>query len=582
MMRLLLALAAVWLIALPATAQQMQRDETARLEAEVEDVRAQIEEVELWVQMNEAAAYVPGSSRCKHYLEEAERTRNSLENLNRRYEGRADETYREQAQNLLRENQDMVQEYRSCFGSVVAPRYGRIAQAGVAAYQPFTARYNQLTDKFGDADPGSLFSQLKRQLEDLERQLARLEYDQDIVAGTVTSVWRSVRIVRNGREMPVQVGDRIFVGDQVVTGTYGRIRIEQDNACNRVGTGSSALNIGGGSQVTVNTPGFRGHECERDPTMWEVVSGAVTAYVESRRNTLPASIYVKVGSTVSGVRGTEIAFTRNPARDESGIWLDHGDAFLLAGEREFPLAPGEVTEIRAGQIVQQRRFDPAEYNQLIRATASRGDMSLSEAQAERTQAAADLRARADRVASQSGGRTGEEALALTLSGMADQQTAEQARASLQTHGFDAVSLSAATNVLTADSGLARRQAARRDINALMDAYTRRDWQDVKTYLTERGRTFIDSKLNSPEGPASLLTGGNVPNEYTIDCVTCATTSECLAYMMIRNNGAPTVWTRNIYALEPNPSGRSAWMATGTRDASNEAAFRSAIEACPAF
>jgi len=531
----------MFLLTVTAQAQQQGRDYIESLRQQIADTRESIIEVELWTEMQDAASFVPEQSRCQFYLEEAERTRNSLENLNRRYQGRADDTYREQAQMLLSDNRNAVEEYRSCFGSVVAGRYEQIGAAGVYPYQAFTARYNELLDKYGEGNVGSVWSRLNEDLLVLEQELAEAENGTVVVAGTVDWTWYQVRLIRNNRELFVHEGDRVFVGDTITTGPRGRARILMDNACRRVATGSSSINIGSNARVRLTSPGFQHPDCERETTLLEHIEGALVVYFDIGRRQAWEQVRVKVGNTIIGVRGTEVAVTRDGASQTASVWVDHGDAYLEAGDREWPLIPGEVTRFDRGQITEQRRFDTSEYNRLIQATAERDDMTLDQALAART--------------------------------------AANRRHSLRVQRGERLPTGSEVRPRPVNPLVEARSQAIRDFDSLMAAYGERNWNTVLRHLRPEWRENVETDLREL-GEAEVVARSNIPGEWYIGCFACATQERCeVAFRVVYENQSDTSYLFN-YGLEPDRNSASAnWMVVEST-ALEQVDYEQRVAACP--
>ena len=159
-----------------------------------------LEEAMLHMEMLEAWNYVPEGSRCKAYLDMAAFHKRALKRLNAEYAGRADAAYRRRAQTLLSDNRDALNEYKSCFRSVVSARWPSIASAGFAEYEPFIGKYNVLGDDLGT----SLHDVINRAGE-ITRELEALRSDTHPLAGELHKMFRQVEVSRPGGDWQLAV-----------------------------------------------------------------------------------------------------------------------------------------------------------------------------------------------------------------------------------------------------------------------------------------------------------------------------------------------------------------------------------------
>jgi len=461
------------------------------LELAIADLEIQIEDLELWGEMQYAAQFVPSrESRCWVYLEMAEQTREDLIALNEQYRGRADDEYRRQAEILQSDNRNAVVEYRSCFASVVSQRFPIIRQSGASGYQAFLGRYNVLSDAYQPGDVSARLEEARAELERLRALLAELEGQDASEIGVAVSVFRTVEVFRNGAWTPVERGMRILVSDEIRTGPKGRARIEFDDKIQQTNAGPTVINIGSNALIRLAAYQVRLDNPAQRQGVVDLIRGSIRAF--TRRWGPESAFRVRYGASICGIRGTEVAITHNPDTGESAVWVDHGDAFLEADGREFPLNPGEVTTFQDDQITNQRPFDPAEYNQIIQATAERDDMDANEAILERMTARRGVLDNVSQTA-RGGGSSGFAVGSLNRAGASGDFDREAARLR------------------------AMASEARRDIDVWLAAYKRRDWDTVMRHCRHRAgsKCARDSPNSAPKdwrnriALACLMTGGSI-------------------------------------------------------------------------
>lgn len=482
----------------------------ADLKSKIKAVEDAIEDVELWAQMRDAAAFIPKQSRCAAYLEMAADYRDELKALNERYADGSDPEYVRRSRTILDGNKLAIAEYRSCFASVARSGYDKIVAARLAPYEPFKKRYDELTGKYGDQDTGALWAELTRELEALKEALQAEEAGKTGFMGTITSTFRTVTIVRDGKERAAEIGDTVLIGDEVITGPRSRTRIELSDYCEALDAGPTVVNIGSESHVALDRfepRRARDPQCDGGAYFTTLIRGAVRAFTQGFGGR--AAFSVRVGTSLAGIRGTEIVVSRDAASGWANVWVDHGDAFLVTPDGgEQSLTPGTVSFLRNDRIVSQRSFTPDEYAERVVATAEKTGMSPSAAMA--------------------------------------------SRASVRVKPYNPPP-SLDYEPPTESARRAAASESRRQLEAMLNAYVQRDWPTVLAHLRPDWREGLQNTLNQPDGEREAVDSGRLPARWVIDCVECRSSRECGVLVRIALNGNPDAFTFQHYILEPDPS-----------------------------
>lgn len=335
----------------------------ANLEADIEIVEQEIADLELFAQMKSAANYIPEQSRCLTYLELAAGYRDELAALNQRYAGRADATYREQAETLLEYNKRAIEEYESCFGSVAAQRFDKIRDAFVYPYDTFVARYNVLSDWYGEnTNLAARLGELQRELADLKAQLAGINERGDFI-GTLTAVFSDVKIERGGgNPFDATRNAKIYLGDTIITGPKGRTRLEWKDRIDELNAGPTVINIGSNSRVYMEhyAPRFeRARTASAQRGIIQLIRGTIRAATQNWGS--GSAFSVRSGTSLCGIRGTEVLIEYDDATKISKHWLLHGTADLDLGSVTRQLTPMHVVETPPEGPIKERPFGEAEY-----------------------------------------------------------------------------------------------------------------------------------------------------------------------------------------------------------------------------
>jgi len=511
---------------LPGTSVAQTVEQEA-VEWALQDNQELVQELQLWGEMQFAANYVASrDSRCWVYLEMAEQSREELVALNQQYRGRADAEYRRQAEILQSDNRNAVEEYRSCFTSVVSGRFPIINAAGVAAYQAFIGRYNLLSDRFGEGDIQSLLQDAMAQRQALLAEQQGLRAEQEDLAAqiaTVASVFSEVMLMRDGQLTPLAQGMVLRTGDEVITANDGRVRIEMNDRIDSRDAGPTVINVGPGSHVAMEDYQVRRDRAERTGLI-QLIRGKLRAI---SRGFSGGQLSVRVSSTICGIRGTELVAEFDPDSGTSRYWLSEGDAYLETGNGiRRTLVPGEITEVQAERIVSQRRFDPAEYNALVRQELDTANNLV-----------AQIMSRIEQ----------DPNIPLTLAGLAasDQQ----------------LELPDSLAIGSLNSGVRRaRQAAvaevRQDLESVLGSYGNRDWELLFNYIPESNARQIQSDLRElGEAEVVRRNRSSFPADWLIDCVQCESGDDCEALLRISYENDPTLYRVTHYRFSPQTNAR---------------------------
>ena len=549
-MRLLFAMFAL-LGAAGAVAQLPADPEAvADLEERIGLLEESIAEVELWAQMQDAAIYVPRESRCWTYLEMAAQSREELQALNARYANNADAEYRRQAEILLSNNRNAVEEYRSCFGSVTGARYDKIVAANVHPYEPFTARYNQLLDQYGEGDMGSLWAELTRQLEGLREALAAEQRGDNAVAGTVASVFRDVEIYRNGAWRTAERGMELRASDELRTGPRARARIEFADSLIVDNAGPTVVNVGSNAHIRLESYVIsRSQRPARREGVIALIKGTIRAFTRNWGS--GSAFHVRYGGSICGIRGTEVVIGYTPEVDVANIYVDHGDAFVVTPDgRELSLAVGTATFQTDGRITNQRQFDADAYANLVVMTAETPDLSLADAMASRPSVLVDTVV------------SGPVAARVTLPGV--------------------IAASRPSQADTEEAIRAARQLAIQHLTDWLAAYGARDWATVIRHSGPDWRADYREILSEPGGEQRLISSGGLPAGWESGCMECSTTQSCEGYLRVSNEADPEQFQPTRYQLELDPNAAlNSWMVVDREVDIDLADFDARINQCNA-
>jgi hypothetical protein len=127
--------------------------------------------------------------------------------------------------------------------------------------------------------------------------------------GTVAAVDGAAEIQHDGGWTPSSVGDPVFSGDTLRTGTGGRMRVVfQDD---------SVLNVGEDSEIVVDEQVFR--PSGASTSLMQLLRGQVRALVGAYYERQGSTYEIETPTAVSGVRGTEFVVSYDPTVDVTKV-----------------------------------------------------------------------------------------------------------------------------------------------------------------------------------------------------------------------------------------------------------------------
>ncbi len=329
---------------------------------------------------------------------------------------------------------------------------------------------------------------------------------------------------RGGDWQPLVRGQVVYVGDRIRTGPRSRARIELDDRDEAANVGPTIINIGHSSEVMIShfdRPEARGDERSAIGVLIQGILRALSAGWGSR-----SAFSVRVGTSLCGIRGTEIAVSYDAQQDSAEYWLHHGDAYLRDRHgTEFTLTPATVTTVTAGERASERSFVAADYAAIVAGT----EAGLSRDQALSIAGDGLGAGPGARVGPRPGGGISDAHLVFVASNFRDGGGASRM----------------GSNARAAHSAFEAVQNAARRNNIL------------SLQLGLGGKAFAD--LNSAVeriGTEGFASAGWRPASWMVDCVHCDNPAKCYVYTEIDALDLPSgsmSKKRRIFVMEQHDS-----------------------------
>ena len=291
------------------------------------------------------------------------------------------------------------------------------------------------------------------------------------------------------------------------------------------GVGPTVINVGSSSEVMITHFAPRFESPSERNALVVLIQGVLRAFSAGWGGR--SAFSVRVGTSLCGARGTEIAVSYDAQQDSAEYWLHHGDAYLRDRHgTEFTLTPATVTTVSAGERTSERSFAATDYAAIVENTE------------------------ADPISR-------DQALSIAGDGLG---AGPGARVGPRPGGgiSDAHLVFVASNFR--DGGAASRmgsnaRAAHSAFEALQNAARRNNILSLQLGLG--GRAFAD--LNSAVermGTEGFASAGWRPASWMVDCVHCDNPAKCYVYTEIDALDLPSgsiSKKRRIFVMEQHDS-----------------------------
>jgi len=318
--------------------------------------------VKLLRDLRSSKTAIDSMAACGKHVQEAKSTRQSLLDLNARFKNNPTEAYRRDANKLKHDNKQAITNYRSCFSGSLA-NYTYLVEKGVTSYEIHRTRSGIMTETFSDVtDPSDYLMAIEQEMED--------RMAEETSAGRVTSMSGIVHILRGGTGANwrlVSIGMLVTVGDIIRTTSGSRVGMVFESPAKSGGKVELYLAGNTDTEITHYTvsPTSRG---ALDAGI-DLIRGAIRAITREVTGIGPNPMFsVRGGSQVLGVRGTEVIVNYNPADDIAKFTLNHGDAYLQAGQSQTRMQPLTTIKVKNGVASAPQTITKFDWNRLAEET----------------------------------------------------------------------------------------------------------------------------------------------------------------------------------------------------------------------
>lgn len=320
---------------------------------EIKEVEKEIEWTQGFIDLEDFVADRIMKSRCKPFREKANEAAKKARALNEQYASNPTEEYQKELKYQKEANQAYTQDYKSCFQEML--RYHptpSVEKEGLRSFDMFELRYMERKNHLGKH--GQSYSAAVDYLRALQEKLRILNSQSKKTIGTIVSVFQDVQIIRLGERMPAREGIELFLNDEIFTAPRARARIELHDRREQGNKGPTVINVGSDTHVKMEQFRF---SFEEDVEIREGRIGLIKGKIRAMNTNWGArSVFsVRTGTSLCGIRGTDVVIQHDPSQDSTEYFLDHGrveikpqkgDKFVLTGGKMVKVQNGRAEKVQ--------------------------------------------------------------------------------------------------------------------------------------------------------------------------------------------------------------------------------------------
>jgi hypothetical protein len=218
----------------------------------------------------------------------------------------------------------------------------------IATYRAVVDLYAELSEKhsaYALNEATVLFA-----IEDLKRVIKETKELPAAAIGTVTKVFKDAWRVRGRDETRLRRGDKIKLLDTIRTGFRAKVRIVLNDRDEEANVGPTVINAGGMSEVTIQKYQWRLQDKEKPWYDLVLVTVRGTLRLFSKNWGSRAAFSIRSGTSLCGIRGTDVEVKYVPELDEITYKLWHGVADIKAPSGKVTLKSLQTVVVMGGVL----------------------------------------------------------------------------------------------------------------------------------------------------------------------------------------------------------------------------------------
>ena len=241
---------------------------------------------------------------------------------------------------------EAYEKYKACFDAALKrrPPSSALQQMGVTTYEGLNTAYKKVLERqFG----GKRLT-FSARIPELEQEIIDLLNKADLDVAIAVNLFKDVQIKHpsNSTWQVAQQGIVLTRHTQLKTGDNARARLEFLDRFQKLNSGPSVVNVGSNSLIDLSDFKIDREKHLREKSMLELLRGAIRVFSKGWGGR--AAFSVRTGTSLCGIRGTDIEIHYDPNEDRTYYKLYKGVVEISTPYEKFTLEAGSSVTVTRG------------------------------------------------------------------------------------------------------------------------------------------------------------------------------------------------------------------------------------------
>lgn len=330
----------------------------------LEELSEEVNRVMLYLDMLYFAALPNQHAHCGKFREKANENDEKARELELFADSDGIVTEQESAdlKEAKRLNQEYQQDYESCFSTLLVnpgyqqdqhlmSAYYRLQMNGLSSFDLYDAKRKELEGSLGH-HAASYDTAQAYLVELVDRTKSLSEELDDDYAGHLVSVFGDVDVFRENGWEAARQGMLLYQDSEIRTGSTGRARIELNDRVEEGNRGPTVINVGSYSQIRMEKFEVSFTDPPERTGVLDMIRGTIRVFTKNWG--LRSAFSVRTGTSLCGIRGTDVIIDYRPRSGILSYALNHGVVEISTPASPDPivLEPGHRLLIDDGAVAQ--------------------------------------------------------------------------------------------------------------------------------------------------------------------------------------------------------------------------------------
>jgi len=341
---------------------------------EYDQLKQILKDAKVYRTLGSSKRAIDAPKRCGQNREEVQKSRQKFDQYKALNDANPTAQNKREAEKWQTAIDREIKHYKDCFANNL-PDFGVIWTEGITTYDLHRAKYREMRDDFGrDTNMNWYIFKLEDRIATWGDEFSSGMHGEkrEVGEGKIAAISGQVefRSYANASSwsswVPARTGRQLKDGNSIRTGPGSSVKIVLSTT-NQKKIKKVELVLGPNTEINIRDL-IRGERWSAEnPGVVSLIRGTLRTVV---RGFSLEPYRVRMGGSLCGIRGTEVAINYDPATDVADIVLDHGDAYYkTSGGPEVTLLPRTGVKITRGRASAARHISASEWQGLVEKTA---------------------------------------------------------------------------------------------------------------------------------------------------------------------------------------------------------------------